>query len=123
MRDDRDERDVRRMTKGRGWKREDPAPVQRTFVPRAPAATTAPVRQTTAAAGGQTLPQPGGSPIVDGAEYDAMIESVGSKGDGIAKIMGFVVFVKDAKVGERLKIKITKVAQTCAFAVVVQRIG
>jgi len=51
-----------------------------------------------------------------GEELDVMIESVGEKGDGVAKKQGFVIFVPKALKGEQLHIKISKVLKSVAFA-------
>jgi len=48
-------------------------------------------------------------PIKEGDEIDLTIEAVGSKGDGIGKIEGFVVFVPGAQAGETIKVKIKEV--------------
>ena len=48
-------------------------------------------------------------PVKVGEEYDVEINEVGSKGDGIARIKNFVVFVNGAKKGEKTRIKITSV--------------
>ncbi len=55
-------------------------------------------------------------PIKVGEEYDAEITEEGSKGDGIARIKNFVVFVAGAKKGEKVKIKITDVRNRFAIA-------
>ena len=55
-------------------------------------------------------------PVKVGEEYDVEINEVGSKGDGIAKVKNFVVFVSGAKQGEKLKIKITDVQDRFAIA-------
>ena len=55
-------------------------------------------------------------PVKVGEEYDVEINEVGSKGDGIAKVKNFVVFVSGAKQGEKLKIKITDVRDRFAIA-------
>lgn len=55
-------------------------------------------------------------PVAVGDEIDVTIESVGGQGDGIAKVSGFVVFVKGAKKGERARVKITDVKRTYATA-------
>ncbi len=59
------------------------------------------------------------APIRVGDEVDVKIEAVGAKGDGIAKIKGFVIFVPGAKEGETLKVKILKVLKKMSFAEVV----
>lgn len=48
-------------------------------------------------------------------EYTVTIEEIGVDGDGIAKIGEFVVFVRDAKEGEKLKIRIRSVRPNFAF--------
>ena len=55
-------------------------------------------------------------PVSVGDEVDVTIESVGGQGDGIAKVSGFVIFVKGAKKDERLRVKITDVKRTYAVA-------
>ncbi len=59
------------------------------------------------------------SPVKEGEEINAVIEAVAEKGDGIAKKAGFVIFVPGTKVGDKVKIKIKKVAKKVAFADVV----
>jgi len=54
--------------------------------------------------------------IEAGQEHDVVIEAMGHKGDGIAKIDGFTVFVKNTEKGEQVRIKIKKVLETVAFA-------
>ncbi|MCL4383511.1 MAG: TRAM domain-containing protein [Candidatus Marsarchaeota archaeon] len=48
-------------------------------------------------------------PIKPGDIIEVEIEAIASQGDGIAKKDGFVIFVKGAKNGEKLKIRITEV--------------
>ncbi len=55
-------------------------------------------------------------PVKPGDEVDVTIEAVASKGDGIAKVNGFVVFVKGAKQGETMKVRITDVKARFALA-------
>ncbi len=54
-------------------------------------------------------------PIKVGEEYDVEIKETGSKGDGIARINNFVVFVNGAKLGEKVRIKITDVRDRFAI--------
>ncbi|MFQ6050379.1 MAG: TRAM domain-containing protein [Candidatus Hydrothermarchaeota archaeon] len=56
------------------------------------------------------------SSVEEGKVYDVTIEAKGREGDGIAKVEGMVIFVQDVKVGEKVKIKIDRVARRCAFA-------
>ena len=55
-------------------------------------------------------------PVSSGEEYDVKIESVGEKGDGIARVKGFVLFVGGTKAGEEVRIRITKVLAKVGFA-------
>jgi len=48
-------------------------------------------------------------PVKVGDEVEITIEAVGSKGDGIGKIEGFVVFIPNCNVGEKVKVRITDV--------------
>jgi predicted RNA-binding protein with TRAM domain len=54
-------------------------------------------------------------PVKVGEEYDVEIKETGSKGDGIARVKNFVVFVANAKKGDKCKIKITQVARRFAI--------
>jgi predicted RNA-binding protein with TRAM domain len=51
-----------------------------------------------------------------GKEYDVQIAEISRQGDGIARIQGFVIFVKGAKVGEKTKVKVINVGQRFAIA-------
>ena len=55
-------------------------------------------------------------PVKVGEEYDVKISEVGSKGDGIARIKNFVIFVAETKKGDSVRIKITEVYNTFAVA-------
>ena len=59
------------------------------------------------------------SPVNVGDEVEVTVEAVGDKGDGIAKIKGFVLFVPNTKEGDTVKVKITKVLRKVGFADVV----
>lgn len=55
-----------------------------------------------------------------GEEYDVKIESLSKRGDsGVARVQGLVIFVGGTKVGDSVKIKITKVGRGYATAEVV----
>lgn len=54
-------------------------------------------------------------PINVGETYDVEINELGSRGDGIARVKNFVVFVSNTKKGEKCKIKITQVARRFAI--------
>lgn len=55
-------------------------------------------------------------PIEVGEEIDVHIEAVGEKGDGLAKVRGFVLFVPGAKEGEDCRVKVTRVLRKVGFA-------
>lgn len=62
----------------------------------------------------------GREPPVDvGDIREVKIEAVGSEGDGIAKIEGFVIFVPGVKVDDVVTVRITKVLRKYGFAEVV----
>jgi len=58
-----------------------------------------------------TLPKP----VKEGDIVELTIEAVGSKGDGIAKIKGFIVFVPNTKTGDKVKVKIVSVRPNFAL--------
>lgn len=57
-----------------------------------------------------------GVPVKVGDEHNVTIEAVGEKGDGIAKIDGFVLFVPNTQQGDSLKVRVTKVLKRFGFA-------
>jgi predicted RNA-binding protein with TRAM domain len=59
-------------------------------------------------------------PVGVGKEYTVDISDTGRGGNGITRINGFVIFVKNAKAGDRnIKIKINSVGSKFANAVIV----
>lgn len=62
----------------------------------------------------------GKPPVKVGDIREVKIEAVGSEGDGIAKIDGFVVFVPGTKINDSVKIRITKVLKKYGFAEIVE---
>lgn len=60
------------------------------------------------------------APVKEGEEYEVAIESVGGKGDGIAKVKGFVLFIPNTKQGDYVKIRITKVLPKVGFGEVLK---
>ena len=62
---------------------------------------------------------PSSAPIKVGDVVDVTIEAVGEKGDGLAKISGFVLFVPGVKQGDKVQVKITRVLRSVGFAEVV----
>ena len=55
-----------------------------------------------------------------GKEYDVTISDTSRRGDGIAKIDGFVIFVVGAKQGQQARIKVTQVSNRYAMGTVVE---
>jgi predicted RNA-binding protein with TRAM domain len=47
-------------------------------------------------------------------EIEVVIDDIGSRGDGIAKLQGFLVFVPRCKIGERIRVRITSVREKFA---------
>ena len=62
------------------------------------------------------------APVKEGETYNVEIKSVGEKGDGIAKVNGFVLFVPETKKRDYVKIKITKVLKNVGFAKVLEKL-
>ncbi len=56
------------------------------------------------------------APVSVGETYDVTIDDLAKKGDGIARVKGFVIFVPQTKAGDKIKIKINKVMRKFAFA-------
>jgi len=54
-------------------------------------------------------------PVAEGETHELTIDAQGAKGDGIAHVEGFVIFVSGARMGEKCKVKIGKVARTYAM--------
>ncbi|MFC5369105.1 TRAM domain-containing protein [Salinirubrum litoreum] len=59
-------------------------------------------------------------PVTEGETLEVEIESMGEKGDGLARVgPGYVVFVSDTDVGQQPLVRITAVRENVAFAEVV----
>jgi len=58
-------------------------------------------------------------PVEMGKEYEVEISEISKRGDGIARIQGFVIFVAGAKAGQKTNIRITSVGDRFAKAEVV----
>ncbi len=56
------------------------------------------------------------APVKEGQEINVIINDIGTRGDGIARIQNYLIFVPQVKVGERLKVKILKVGRKFASA-------
>ena len=53
-------------------------------------------------------------PVELDKEYEAKIEDISRRGDGVAKIEGFIIFVPNAKQGDNVKFKVTRVGNRFA---------
>lgn len=67
----------------------------------------------------------GGKPIQEkaleeGKIYEVIIQDIGRKGDGIAKVGGFTIFIPGTAKGATVKVEIEKIAGKVAFARVVR---
>ncbi len=59
-------------------------------------------------------------PVETGKEYTVDIIGIGRSGDGIARVQGFVIFVKNAKAADKnIKIKISSLRERFATAEIV----
>lgn len=58
-------------------------------------------------------------PVSEGDTVELEIDDLGSKGDGIARVEGFVVFVPGGEVGESYDVEITSVGRKFAFGEIV----
>src|SRR5919206_2201548 len=55
-------------------------------------------------------------PVETGKEYDVQITEISRKGDGVARVQGFIIFVKGGKVGQKTRIRVTHVGDRFATA-------
>lgn len=58
-------------------------------------------------------------PVELGKEYDVEVREVSKRGDGVARIQGLVTFIPNAKPGDRVRIKITRISRRFAEAEIV----
>jgi len=65
----------------------------------------------------------GPKPVTEGQEYDVTIEEVGAKGDGIARVKNFVIFVAGVQKGDKVRIRVTSVKGRFAVGEVVGAAG
>lgn len=60
------------------------------------------------------------SPVDLGDELEVDITEFSPKGEGITRIQGLIIYVADAKPGEHVKIKITKISTQNAEAQIIK---
>ena len=58
----------------------------------------------------------GPKPVESGKEYDVQVTEISRKGDGVARIQGFIIFVKGGRVGQKTKVRVTHVGDRFATA-------
>jgi translation initiation factor 2 subunit 2 len=58
--------------------------------------------------------------LSEGKVYEVMISDIGKKGDGVAKMDKYVIFVPGTTKGAIVKVKIDKIVGTMAYAQVVR---
>ena len=58
-------------------------------------------------------------PVEEGKEYNVQITDTSRRGDGIAKVEGYIIFVPNTKPGDNVNVKVTSVRPRFAIAEVV----
>lgn len=58
----------------------------------------------------------GPKPVETGKEYDVQVTEISRKGDGVARVQGFIIFVKGGRVGQKTRVKVTHVGDRFATA-------
>lgn len=82
-----------------------------------PSAGPQPARGTARERGGGTHEPP----VSRGERVDVEIEDIGEQGDGLARIgEGYIVFVPETEIGDRVTVEIGKVTENFAFGEVVE---
>ena len=61
----------------------------------------------------------GPKPVEIGKEYDVQVTERSQRGDGIARIQGFVIFVRNRKIGDNPKIKVISIGNRFAIGEIV----
>jgi len=56
------------------------------------------------------------APVKENQELEVIIDDIGSKGDGIARIQSYMIFVPRSKIGERVKVRIISAGEKFALA-------
>lgn len=60
-------------------------------------------------------------PVREGETVEVEVEDIGEQGDGLARIdRGYIVFVPDTDIGDRVTVEITDVRQNFAFGEVIE---
>ncbi|MEM1590291.1 MAG: TRAM domain-containing protein [Candidatus Bathyarchaeia archaeon] len=56
------------------------------------------------------------APVKENQELEVVIDDIGSRGDGIARIQGYLIFVPNSRIGERVKVRIISAGGKFAIA-------
>lgn len=59
-------------------------------------------------------------PVEEDEEYVVDVEDIGQEGDGVAHVDDFVVLVRDADMGDRVRVRIDRVEPEFAMAEVLE---
>jgi predicted RNA-binding protein with TRAM domain len=54
--------------------------------------------------------------VKENQEVEVVVDDIGSRGDGVARIQGYLIFVPRSKMGERVKVKIRSANEKFALA-------
>lgn len=55
-------------------------------------------------------------PVKENEEIEVAIDDIGSRGDGVARIQGYLIFVPHGKIGERARVRIRSANEKFALA-------
>ena len=61
-------------------------------------------------------------PVEMGKEYNVTVKEISRRGDGIAKIQGFIIFIPETEIGEQIRIRVAMVSSRHATAERIQQI-
>ncbi|GGJ15578.1 23S rRNA methyltransferase [Halobellus salinus] len=60
------------------------------------------------------------APVAEGEELDAVVDDVGSEGDGVVTVDGYALFVPGTETGDAVRIRVTEVTPNFGFAEVIE---
>ena len=58
-------------------------------------------------------------PVEIGKQYEVEITEISRQGDGVARVQGFVIFVKNGKISQNVKVQVERVGARFATATLV----
>lgn len=56
------------------------------------------------------------APVKENQEVEVVIDDIGSRGDGVARIGSYMIFIPRGKIGERVRVRIQSVSEKFAVA-------